>query len=168
MFVGDAGGTEPSDASLHYGVELTNHYQAADWLDLTLDVALTESRFTDAPEGEDRIENSIGRIVTGGVYAGAETGPIGALQVRHFGPRPLTADGAVTSNATTLVNAKAGWRFGLLAVSLDVLNLLDAEDADVSYYYASRLRGEPEGGVEDVHFHPVLPRTARLTAQVRF
>ncbi|MDT0630229.1 TonB-dependent receptor [Rubrivirga sp. S365] len=168
LFVGDAGGTEASDASLHYGVELTNHYRAADWLDVTLDVALTESRFTDVPEGEDRIENSIGRIVTGGVYAGREAGPVGALQVRHFGPRPLTGDGSVTSSATTLVNAKAGWRFSRLAVSLDVLNVLGSDDVDVSYYYASRLRGEPEGGVEDVHFHPVLPRTARLTAQVRF
>ena len=167
LFVGDAGGTEASDASLHYGVEWTNHYQATDWLDATLDVALTESRFTDVGD-EDRIENSIGRIVTGGLYAGRETGPVGALQVRHFGPRPLTGDGTVTSSATTLVNAKAGWRFGLVAVSLDVLNLLDSEDADVSYFYPSRLRGEPEGGVEDVHVHPVLPRTVRLTGQVRF
>ena len=168
VFVGDAGGTEASDASVHYGVEVTNHYAAADWLGVTLDVALTESRFTGVPEGEDRIENSIGRIVSGGVYAGRETGPIGAVQLRHFGPRPLTADGSVTSGATTLVNAKVGWRLGLVAVSLDVLNALDAQDADVSYYYASRLRGEPAGGVEDVHFHPVIPRTARLTAQVRF
>ena len=49
-----------------------------------------------------------------------------------------------------------------------MLNVLDSQDADVSYYYASRLQGEPAGGVEDVHFHPVVPRTARLTAQVRF
>ncbi|WP_420455835.1 TonB-dependent receptor [Rubrivirga sp.] len=166
LFVGDAGGTEASDASLHVGVEVTNHARVTDWLDATLDVALTESRFTDVGEA-DRIENSIGRIVTGGVYAGRETGPMGALQVRHFGPRPLTGDGSVTADATTLVNAKAGWRFGALAVSLDVLNLLDADDADVSYFYASRLRGEPAEGVEDVHFHPVIPRTTRLTALVR-
>ncbi len=48
-----------------------------------------------------------------------------------------------------------------------MLNLLDANAADVSYFYASRLRGEPAEGVEDVHFHPVIPRTARLTALVR-
>jgi hypothetical protein len=37
-------------------------------------------------------------------------------------------------------------------------------DADLSidYYYTSRLPGEPLAGVEDLHFHPALPRTARL------
>ena len=168
MFVGDAGGTEASDASLHYGVEVTNHARVTDWLDATLDVALTRSRFTEGEADGERVENSIGRIVSGGLYAGRETGPIGALQLRHFGPRPLVGDGSVTEGATTLVNAKVGWRFARLAVSLDVLNALDSQDADVSYYYASRLQGEPAGGVEDVHFHPVVPRTARLTAQVRF
>ena len=80
----------------------------ADWLDATLDVALTRSRFTaDEADGE-RIENSIGRIISGGLYAGRDAGPIGALQLRHFGPRPLTGDGLVTADATTLVNAKAG------------------------------------------------------------
>ena len=165
LFVGDAGGTEASDASAHVGVEWTNHVRVADWLDGTLDVALTRSRFTDGEADGERIENSIGRIVSGGLYAGPETGPLGAVQLRYVGPRPLTGDGSVEAGATTLVNGKVGWRFARLAVSLDVLNVLDRQDADVSYFYASRLRDEPEGGVEDVHFHPVTPRTARLTIE---
>ena len=168
VFVGDAGGTEASGASRHVGVEFSNHLRATDWLNLTLDVALTDSRFTEGDPTEDRIENSIGRVISGGVYAGRPTGPLASLQLRHVGPRPLTADGRVTSDATTLVNAKVGYRIGPAAVSLDVLNLLDSEAADVSYFYASRLQGEPAGGVEDVHFHPVIPRTARLTALWRF
>ncbi len=167
VFVGDAGGTEASDASRHVGLEVDTYYRATDWLNATLDVALTDSRFTDVGD-EDRIENSIGRIVSAGLYAGRETGPIGALQIRHFGPRPLTGDGNIEADATTLVNAKVGYRLGAVAVSLDVLNVLDSQDADVSYYYASRLRGEPAEGVEDVHFHPVTPRTARLTVLARF
>ncbi len=168
VFVGDAGGTEASDASLHVGVEITNHVRVADWLEATLDVALTESRFTEGDPDADRIENSIGQILTGGLYAGRELGPLGALQLRYFGPRPLTGDGLVTSGATALVNAKAGWRLGALAVSLDVLNVLNSGDADVSYFYPSRLAGEPAEGVEDIHFHPVPPRTARLTLLGRF
>jgi hypothetical protein len=49
-----------------------------------------------------------------------------------------------------------------------VFNLLNAADSDVDYYYASRLIGEPVGGIEDVHFHPTLPRTARATLRVDF
>ena len=168
VFVGDAGGTEASRASEHYGVEWTNYYRLTEWLNINLDVALTESRFTeDDPEGNE-IENSIGRTITGGIYADRGRGGIASLQLRHFGPRPLSADGSVTSESTTLVNAKLGWRFDRVALALDLLNLLDTEAADVSYFYSSRLEGDPAGGVEDVHFHPVLPRTARLSATWRF
>ncbi|MEL6615044.1 MAG: TonB-dependent receptor [Bacteroidota bacterium] len=168
VFVGDAGGTEASDASRHTGVEVTTFVEATDWLDLTLDVALTRSRFTEGDPDADRIENSIGRVVSGGVYAGRETGPLAAVQLRHFGPRPLTGDGSVTAPAATLLHAKVGYRTGALGLSLDLLNALDSQAADVSYFYASRLPGEAAAGVEDVHFHPVQPRTVRLTALVRF
>lgn len=167
VFVGDAGGTEASDASRHTGVELTNAWRPSDALALTLDVALTRSRFTGVAPEADRIENSIGRIVTGGVYLAPARGLLGSFQVRYFGPRPLTADGAVEAEATLLLNGRVGYRIGRAELALDVLNLLDAEDTDVSYVYASRLPGEPADGVEDVHFHPVIPRTARLALTVR-
>ena len=68
VFVGDAGGTEASDATRHTGVEVNSYVAAADWLNVNLDVALTRSRYTEGPD--TFIENSIGRVVTGGVYAG--------------------------------------------------------------------------------------------------
>ena len=37
------------------------------------------------------------------------------------------------------------------------------QDSDIDYYYASRLPGEPAGGVDDIHFHPAAPRTARIS-----
>ena len=169
VFVGDAGGTEASGATRHYGVEWANYYRATDWLAADLDLAFTESHYTE-DEGEGtEIENSIGRTINGGIALGRETGgPLGALRLRHFGPRPLTGDGSVQSESTTLVNVQAGYRFRRVAVALDVLNLLGSKDPDVSYFYASRLPGEPAAGVEDVHFHPVLPRTARLQITARF
>ena len=45
---------------------------------------------------------------------------------------------------------------------IDVLNLLDSTDDDITYWYASRLPGEPAEGVEDYHFHPLEPRNVRL------
>lgn len=67
-----------------------------------------------------------------------------------------------------LVNVKTGYRFRHLELDLDVLNLLDSEGSDISYFFNSRLQGEPPKGVADVHFHPVLPRTARLSATWHF
>ena len=48
---------------------------------------------------------------------------------------------------------------------LEAFNLFDAEVSDIDYFYASRLPGEPEGGGEDIHFHPSLPRSARIAIQ---
>ena len=55
-----------------------------------------------------------------------------------------------------------------MRVALDVYNLFDAEASDVDYAYTSRLAGEPGDGVNDIHFHATLPRTARLALIVGF
>ena len=49
-----------------------------------------------------------------------------------------------------------------------MFNLLDRKASDIDYYYTSRLRGESPAGVDDTHFHPVEPRTARVTLTARF
>ena len=53
-------------------------------------------------------------------------------------------------------------------VALDVLNLANRPNNDISYLYTSRVAGEPAAGVEGVHVHPALPRTYRITAKMRF
>jgi hypothetical protein len=51
---------------------------------------------------------------------------------------------------------------------LDTFNVFDTDVSDIDYFYRSRLPGEPLTGIEDVHTHPTLPRTARVTLQVGF
>jgi hypothetical protein len=46
--------------------------------------------------------------------------------------------------------------------------LFDRRASDIDYYYQSRLPGESVGGVNDIHFHPVEPRSARLTLTYNF
>ena len=93
----------------------------------------------------------------------------GSVRLRYFGPRPLIENESVRSAATTLVNLDAGYRLSQqVRVALDVFNLLDARASDIDYFYTSRLAGEPAAGVEDVHFQPALPRTARLAFTVAF
>ncbi|MEC8070600.1 MAG: hypothetical protein VX140_00375, partial [Pseudomonadota bacterium] len=46
---------------------------------------------------------------------------------------------------------------------LEVFNLANSKDDDIAYFYASRLPGEIAEGVEDVHFHPLEPRSVRAT-----
>eukprot|EP01034_Spumella_vulgaris_P036716 gene36715-45290_t len=93
----------------------------------------------------------------------------GGVQLRYFGPRPLVEDNSVRSAATALAYARLGYKLGArTSVALDVFNLLDKRASDIDYYYASRLPGEAAEGVADRHFHPVEPRSFRLTLTHKF
>lgn len=49
-----------------------------------------------------------------------------------------------------------------------MLNLLNTQADQITYYYTSRLAGEPAAGVNDVHFHPVEPLAVRFTLAKAF
>lgn len=162
LFVGDAGNTEASRGSERQGVEVTSYYHLTDEWTLDLEYAYTDSTFTDyAPEG-DEIPGSIDQVVQAGVSAELNSGWFGSLRVRYFGERPLLEDGSVTSDDATVVNLRAGYRLNQWTLKVDVLNVLDSNDHDIDYFYASRLPGEQAEGVEDIHYHILEPRTVRL------
>lgn len=169
LFVGDAGTTEPSRPSRRIGVEWTNHYQPLPWLGFDADFAYTRARFTDDDPAGDYIPGAPAAVASASVVFGYETGWFGTFKLRYFGPRPLIEDDSVRSSATTLVNARIGYKFeNGLRIQLDALNLLNSKASQVDYYYTSRLPGEPAAGVNGVHFHPVEPRSLRLTAAATF
>ena len=91
------------------------------------------------------------------------------VRVRNFGPRPLVEDGSVASTSTTVWNGQLGYRVSNTArVVFELLNIFNASVSDIDYFYASRLRDEPAAGVEDIHTHPALPRSARLGLRISF
>lgn len=169
LFVGDAGETEPSRASRRHGIEWNNHYIAAPWLLFDLDLAASRSRYTQSDPAGNFIPGSIDKVASFGVTV-TDQGPwSGALQVRYFGPRPLIEDNSVRSASTTLAYARLAYQLNRKTrIALDVFNLFDKRASDIDYYYASRLPGEPLEGVNDRHFHPVEPRSARLTLSYAF
>jgi hypothetical protein len=96
-------------------------------------------------------------------------GLIPRFGLTHFGPRPLIEDGSVNSKSTTIWNGEVGYRLSNKArLVLEAFNLFDANVSDIDYFYASRLPGEPADGVEDIHTHPALPRSARIGIQFSF
>ena len=67
----------------------------------------------------------------------------------------------MTSERSLLTNINVGYAVTRRTrLVLDVLNLFDARDSDIDYFYRSRLPGEPPDGVDDIHTHPVAPRTS--------
>ena len=160
LFVGDAGITEPSRPSRRYGIELPVYYRLGNWV-LDLELALTKSRYVDDDPAGDEIPGSIERVIAAGVAMQYPNGVYGSLRARHFGDRPLIEDGSVRSDSSTVLSLLLGYRRDSMDFRVEVLNLLDAEDQDIGYYYTSRLAGEPASGVDDVHLHPMEPRTVR-------
>ena len=173
VFVGDAGSTEASGASQRHGIEWNNHYIAAPGLLLDADIAVSRARFAedqgDVPNTGRSIPGSVDTVVSLGATL-TEIGPwFGQFQLRYFGPRPLIEDNSQSSNATTLAYLRVGYKIDRdLRLALDVFNLFDRKASDIDYYYASRLPGEPPQGVNDIHFHPVEPRSLRLTLTANF
>jgi outer membrane receptor protein involved in Fe transport len=169
VFAGDAGTTEAARPSHRYGVEWANYYHPRPWLIFDGDVSLSRARFTDVDPAGERIPGSVESVVSLGATVADLRNVFGSIRLRYFGPRPLVEDDSARSKATSLVNLEAGYKIAKgVRVAVDVFNLLNAKDSDIDYYYPSRLLGEPAGGVNDIHFHPALPRTARVNLILGF
>ena len=166
VFVGDAGGTEPNDASQRFGVEGTAFWQANDWLAVNAAYTYTDAEFLDVPDSVNRIPGAFESNFTLGLNAAWSNGLSASLRLRHLGEAPLIEDNSVRADSSTVVNMGAAYRYERFEWRLDVFNVLDSNDTDIAYFYASRLPGEAAEGVEDVHFHPLEPRSVR--ASVRF
>ncbi len=164
VFSGDAGTTEVGRPSHRYGAEWANYYHPVPWLVFDGDVSLSRSRFTDEDPAGDHIPGSLESVVSLGATVDGVHGLFGSARLRYFGPRPLIESASVRSKATGLVNLEAGYKIGKgVRLALEVFNLLDSKDSDIDYFYTSRLPGEAIDGIGDVHFHPTLPRTARIS-----
>ncbi|GAA0341040.1 TonB-dependent receptor [Bowmanella denitrificans] len=169
LFVGDAGNTEASRGSRRYGVEAAAYYWLNNRLSLDMEVALSHSRFRGQEAGEgDRIDGSLPVVASAGFTWQANDNISSSLRIRHFGKRLLDSRGEVRSEPLTVMNLSLTYALQAWQFKLEVLNLLDSDDHDIDYLYESRLPGEPPEGVEDIHYHPIEPRTLRLGATYHF
>jgi outer membrane receptor protein involved in Fe transport len=169
LFVGDAGTTEAGRPSRRAGLEWTNYARLSPWLTVDGDLALSRARFRNDDSAGTHIPGALDRVISAGLTVEPRQPLFGSLRVRHFGPRPLIEDANVSSKSTTLWNGDVGYRVSSkVRVVLEAFNIFDAEVSDIDYFYRSRLPGEPEEGIEDIHTHPALPRSARIGLQLTF
>ena len=169
VFVGDAGNTEASRASRRWGVEFSAYYWFTSNLTTDLEFAWTDSKYREDEPGEGKyIEGSLPVVASVGLNWQMNDYWRSDLRVRYFGKRTLDSFKERQSDTFTVVNASLVYEVDQWQGSLSVLNLLDSNDHDIDYWYASRLPGEPEEGVEDLHYHPIEPRTLRASMSYRF
>jgi hypothetical protein len=169
VYNGDAGATEPGPASERHGVEWANYYSPRRWLVFDGDLSWSRAYFTGVTSANRYVPEAVGTVVSAGASVDNFHRVFASLRLRYFGPRMLVDDGSVQSEPTKLVNLEGGYQIRKhVRAACEVFNLFDDAVSDIDYYFASRLPGEPLGGVNDIHSHPAVPRTARLGLVLSF
>ena len=180
QFDGDHGDTSVGNPTVRQGVELANFYTPTKYLTLDADLATTTARATYDPTNSGTgVPESLAGVISAGATVD-EPHYAASLRMRYFGPRQLDSQGDATSPPSMLFNtqftAKLTRRNSL---TFDLFNILNAQVADVTYYYGSwlpsdaanpKLANDPAinpalggEGVNDYHFHPSQARTVRFT-----
>ncbi len=167
LYIGDAGNTEALGASKRRGIELGALYAPTPWLLIDADLTMTKARLLGSGV-EPYIPNSVERTASLGLILENIKGWSGGLRLRYLGEAPLTEDNSVQSDPTLLLNAQAIYQLSSAwSLGLEVMNLTDSRDNDITYFYESQLASEAQP-YEDIHFHPVEPRSVRLTLRATF
>ncbi len=157
-YIGDAGNTEAGDPSRRYGIEFSNYYRPYKWLSVDVDAAWARARSLG-----NRIPGAIEGVAQLGVTVDRSGPWSGSLRLRWFGPRPLIEDDSVRSKASVTLNGRVGYQLAKdLQLELEAFNLTNRRASAIDYFYESQLAGET-APVADVHFHPIEPRSLRLT-----
>ena len=168
VYGGDTGTTNASGRTRRTGVEGGAFYTPFDGAVIDADYAWTHARFIESSSGGFRVPNAVESVASLGLTFKRPSGWYGGLRLRYFGPASLAKDDQARSSSTFVVNIESGIHLTpTVSVSASVLNVLDRHDNDITYYYASQLRGET-APVTDYHFHPVEPRSVRVSLAVHF
>lgn len=167
LFIGDGGTTEAQGPSKRRGFELGAFYQPAPWLTIDTEYTKSRGRLSDLPDAGNWIPGAIEEVIAGGFVAKYKQASL-TMRLRHFGSYSLIEDNSVRADPLTIINARAKYQIGSVELAADLLNVFDAKDNEIEYFYASRLPGEPAGGIEDRHVRPIEPRQLRVSAKVTF
>lgn len=164
IYVADAGQTEAGRPSRRSGIEVTGQYRPLPWLEVNANLAFSRARYRDGLPANHFVEDAPSFVGAAGLLFD-NLGPwSGSLVWRRLGPHPLTDDNSRRSSGYSEFNLGLGYRLTRnVAARLDLFNVLNSKDNAADYFYASRLPGEPEEGVEGLNAHPLEPRSVRFT-----
>lgn len=167
VFIGDGGATEPNDGSRRYGVEANLFWRPLPGVVIDAAYGYTDARFVGPGAGANAIPGAVPEVIAAGIAVNPVPDLTVTGRLRHFGSAPLIEDRSVRSGPTMLVNLAGYYDLGTMRLGVEVFNLFDSRDADITYFYESRLPGEANG-VQDRHFHPVEPRQVRVSLRYTF
>lgn len=166
VWSGDAGGTEASDPTRRFGVDLEGSIDATRWLSLDANVTWAKSAFVANRGNADALALAPRWMGSGGVTVHARN-HFASLRARGVGDRSGNDDGTLTAKGFMLFDVVAGKKLGQFGLELTITNLLNAEWREAQFAEESRIT--PVADVmEQIHFTPGSPLTATLKASYEF
>ena len=169
VYLGDTGSTQAGRPSRRTGIEWSNHWTPGEHLLMDANWAWTHPRYSDNDPVGAHIPNAVQKVANLSVALRNLGAWSAALGLRYVGAAPLNESNTVRSASSVMANLRIQRKLSSqVDVTLDILNLTDRQNNDISYYYSSRVAGESSSGVEDTHVHPAEPRTLRTSVRYRF
>lgn len=168
VWSGDNGGTEASDPTRRFGLDIEGSTQLASWLALDGNVTWAKARFVANAGNGSAVALAPRWMGSAGLTARTKTGAsFVSLRGRGISDRAGTEDGALTAEGYVLVDVVAGTRRGAWGVNLTINNLLDTEWREAQFAEASRVAPAADV-VEQMHFTPGIPLTATATVSYSY
>lgn len=155
VWSGDAGGTEASDPTHRFGLDLEGSVQVTPWL--TLDGNVTWAKATSIALAP--------RWMGSGGVALRDRDDFVSLRARGIADRMGNDDGTLTAEGFLIFDIVAGKQLGRFAIELTITNLLNSDWREAQFAEESRV-SETAPLVEQMHFTPGIPLTATLALSV--
>jgi outer membrane receptor protein involved in Fe transport len=155
--------------SRRIGVEWSNHWTPGEHLWMDANLAWTQPKYSDNDPMGNNIPNAVQKVANLSLALKNLGSWSGSLGARYVGAAPLIENNAIRSASSVTAHLRVNRKLSNdVDVTLDIFNLTDRQNNDISYDYTSRLVGEPSLGVDGIHVHPAEPRTLRVSTRYRF
>lgn len=166
VWSGDAGGTEASDPTRRFGLDMEGSVDATQWLSLDANVTWAHATFVANAGNNGALALAPRWMGSGGVTVHDNKNFI-AVRTRGIGDRPGNDDGSLTAEGYLIFDVMAGTQIRKMDLNLTINNALNADWREAQFAESSRVT--PTAPILDqMHFTPGMPLTATVTAAYRF
>lgn len=166
VWSGDNGGTEPSDPTRRFGLDLEGSVDATSWLSVDANVTWAKSTLV-ANRGNGGALALAPRWMGSGGVSVHDKRSFVSLRTRGIADRAGNDDGSLTADGYLLFDIIAGKKLGSLNLELTIANVLNSKWREAQFAEESRVT--PEGELlEQMHYTPGMPLTATLKAAYTF
>ncbi|MBA2538061.1 MAG: TonB-dependent receptor, partial [Deltaproteobacteria bacterium] len=138
VWSGDAGGTEASDPTRRFGLDMEGSVEATSWLGLDANVTWAKSKFVANAGNGGALALAPRWMGSGGITAHDQRGFV-AVRARGIGDRAGNDTGELTAEGYFIVDVMAGTQLGKVDLNLTVNNALDANGREAQFAEESRV-----------------------------